>query len=423
MSSDIPRARLNDYQPAITYTPSTTASQNQQTWHLPPASAGQTPQPVFTQDFELFHSSATTTQAQQASHRRAPSLDSTLTPSFNTANSTGLLGNVDLRSVQTIDSTQRNQRSTRPQVPLFHSNSTGSLANQNSSQQYHQVTDISAFEMGGGGNSTPTMYSHESPLTMSAEINVAYDGTFGDLGSARDASLFNVNGNMDFNAFLGTTDGFTAINDGRTHGVTVSPKDVFNTDSIPPSTSFTNLTTPGSTLLETPDEDYQTSPLFSDNFGPDNHGADQWYSLFTDDNGPTNTIAPFMARTTSGSSANQVVVHPGGEGNRKRTSTIAASPAPFSPAVKHSTVAGVNARKRDKPLPPIVADEEDPVAMKRARNTAAARKSREKKVMVHEKLEAQVADLESENANLKAEVEHWKLLALGQHVNLDSSDE
>ena len=263
--------------------------------------------------------------------------------------------------------------------------------------------------MGGGGNSTPKSYSMP-PLTMPAEINVAYDGTFGDLSAAE--RLFPMNDNFDFTHFMGTTDGFTAINSGNIHGVTVSPRDIFTNDSIPPSTSFTNLTTPGSTLLETPDEDYQTSPLFTDSLGADSQG-ESWYSLFPDDH---STPAPLMARTTSASSGNQIVVHPGGENIRKRRSTAMASPSPFSPAMKHSNVAGVNARKRDKPLPPIVVDEHDTTAMKRARNTAAARKSRAKKVAERDDLEAKIADLE-------AEVEHWKSMALGRQAGAESSDE
>ena len=271
--------------------------------------------------------------------------------------------------------------------------------------------------MAGGGNLTPRIPTSASPLTMlPTEINVAYEGTFGDLSSAGDADLFNLNDNFDFTHLLGANEGFTAINEGNTHGVTVSPRDVFNSDSVPPSTSFTNLTTPGSTLLETPDEDYQTSPLFTDNLGADNNSGD-WFSLFPDDNGSTYNTAPVMARTTSTSSGHQIVVHPGGEGNRKRSSTAAMSPAvTFSPVVKHSDVAGVASRKRDKPLPPIVVDESDQVALKRARNTAAARKSRAKKVLERDDLEAKITDLQ-------AEVEHWKSLALGRLAKEEMSDD
>ena len=281
--------------------------------------------------------------------------------------------------------------------------------------------------MGGGGTSSlPLSSRFVPPLTYYTEVNVAYDGTFGDLSSAGDAGLFNsMADKFDFNfAHLlnGVADSepapdFKPINNGGyAPGTTVSPRDVFN-DSIPPSTSFTNLTTPGSTYLETPDDDYQTSPLFNDNLGLDSQaGADNWFPLFhdVDMTASTPAVAPDMTRTISASSASQVMVHPGGEQlNRKRSSTTT-SPM-FSPAVKHSSVAGVGARKRDKPLPPIMVDENDAVALKRARNTAAARKSRAKKCAERDELEAEIADL-------KAQVEHWKALALG-HTTLAESTE
>lgn len=269
--------------------------------------------------------------------------------------------------------------------------------------------------MAGGGNYSPASLLSASPLTLSSEINVAYQGTFGDLGAAGDAVLFgNMNDDFDFSHLMGATDGFTAINgDEKPHGATISPKDLLN-DSIPPSASFTNLTTPGSTFIETPDEEYQTSPLFTDSIGIDGHGADNWFSLFPDDNGPIAQPPP-MSRTESASSAHQIIVHPGGEGNRKRSSTATMSPATFSPATKHSSVAGVNARKRDKPLPPIVVDETDSIALKRARNTAAARKSRAKKVSEREEMEERI------NA-LQEQVDFWKAKALAL-MNEDSSDE
>lgn len=295
-------------------------------------------------------------------------------------------------------------------MPLFHSNSTGSFNGYPNIQQYQHVTDQHALTMGGGGTSRSPLSTSTSSLTSSSGINVAYDGTFADLGASADGGMFDVNDDFDFSQFADP--GFTAINDGGVAGgVTVSPRDVFNTDSVPPSTSFTNLTTPGSTFLETPDEDYQTSPLFNDNL--DAHDTDkQWFTLFPEEPAPA---APGMVRTTSSSSAAQIMVHPGGEANWKRSSTHA-SPMPFSPAVRHSSVAGVNpTRKRDKPLPPIMVDENDTVALKRARNTAAARKSRAKKVEERETLEAEIADL-------KAQVEHWKSLALGR-VKAEGGDE
>ena len=65
-------------------------------------------------------------------------------------------------------------------------------------------------------------------------------------------------------------------------------------------------------------------------------------------------------------------------------------------------------RKRDKPLPPIIVeDPNDTVAMKRARNTLAARKSRERKAQRFEELEERIAKLEAER-------DHWKTIALSK---------
>jgi general control protein GCN4 len=66
----------------------------------------------------------------------------------------------------------------------------------------------------------------------------------------------------------------------------------------------------------------------------------------------------------------------------------------------------VNSRKRDKPLPPIIVeDPNDTVAMKRARNTLAARKSRQRKMQRFDELEDKIAKLEAER-------DHWKDIAL-----------
>ena len=247
-------------------------------------------------------------------------------------------------------------------------------------------------------------------LTDSSEINVAYADTFGDL-SANGAGF----GDYTFGDDVDFSTDFTAINTGMSNGMTVSPKDVFNGDqSVPPSTSFTNLTTPGSTLLETPDS-YQASPLFQDNLN-DSFGYGGNSNFFPPLPGDESYDVP-MARTTSSSSANQVVVHPGGPsmGHRKRSSTTA---SPALATVRPSSVAGVNARKRDKPLPPIMVDENDAVALKRARNTAAARKSRAKKMEERDGLEGKVAELEAmiakrdaDLAQLAGERDFWRAKA------------
>jgi len=55
--------------------------------------------------------------------------------------------------------------------------------------------------------------------------------------------------------------------------------------------------------------------------------------------------------------------------------------------------------------PHIVEDPNDTVAMKRARNTLAARKSRQRKMQRFDELEEKIAKLEEER-------DHWKGIAL-----------
>jgi hypothetical protein len=257
--------------------------------------------------------------------------------------------------------------------------------------------------MGSGGNPAPATLYDESHLTLASEINVAYSGTFDDLHAGGDAEMFGFDGfDGDFELMGSSTSSFTAVN-GRAAPGTVSPKDLF-TDSVPPSSTFTDLTTPGSTFLDTPDE-YETSPLFAQQTINDN----TWFSLFPEEDDAT--LAPSMERTSSNAS-NTILVHPGGESTIRKRASTQASPIPSIPVTKMSDVAGVAARKRDKPLPPIMVDEHDTVALKRARNTAAARKSRAKKVQERDELETTIAQLEEQ-------VRFWKKKAMDLGADAD----
>lgn len=310
---------------------------------------------------------------------------------------------LDISTPLVFNGSHSSPRLSRPPVPLFHSTQD---TIQHTQLQY--TSDFTDFTMAGGGNSSPSSFSISSDLTLSpSDVNVAFDGTFDDLAMGGDVSIF-TNGSFDFE-LMGPTQPdtrFTAINSYGT-GVTVSPKDLLQ-DSMPPSTTFTNLSTPGSTFLETPADEYQTSPLFSD--GLDSFSS--FPSLFPDEHDST-PAAPAPVKMERQTSATQVMVHPGGDSlnPRKRSSTIAPSPI-MSPLVRHSDVAGVGARKRDKPLPPIMVDQDDPVALKRARNTAAARKSRAKKVEERDGLEGQIAALQARVAELESERDQWKAKAL-----------
>lgn len=181
---------------------------------------------------------------------------------------------------------------------------------------------------------------------------------------------------------------------------TVSPQDLLVQEpfmSAPNSAALTALTSP-SIYNESPDFDgYDVSP----NFEPADFGnpSDSWYPLFPpESNGLEATNAEDSPNQGSDSdSAGQA------SGNSRRKP----SGSPTSGG-RLAAAAGVNARKRDKPLPPIIVeDPNDVTAMKRARNTLAARKSRERKAQRFDELEDKIAKLEAER-------DHWKKIALSQ---------
>ena len=204
---------------------------------------------------------------------------------------------------------------------------------------------------------------------------------------------------------------FTTINDPASVQMpfkheTVSPKDLMvGPTSAPPSTTFTNYTSPS--IWDSPDvaDSYETSPLFYTD-GELGTNTDTWPSLFPDNSGQTEELPIVPMEDLAKSSPYVVTV--GANGMARQRSSPGQSPLTSRGTPRHSSVSGVNARKRDKPLPPItVRDPTDTVELKRARNTAAARKSRQKKVERVEELEKQVEELQSQ-------VEHWRCIALAR---------
>ncbi|KAK2814649.1 hypothetical protein FQN49_008127, partial [Arthroderma sp. PD_2] len=189
---------------------------------------------------------------------------------------------------------------------------------------------------------------------------------------------------------------------------TVSPQELMLDASCPPSTAFTDLSTPS---FESPGTfSHDTSPLF-DNID-DLPGQEGWESLFPGD--PTqiqDDILPspaiVAARPTSQPKP-QVVASP----IIRAENVSKESPRTRPVSTRHSSVSGVTKRAREKAaLPPITVDESDPVAVKRARNTEAARKSRARKVELQESLERRIQELESQLEQARQETEHWKGLA------------
>jgi len=186
---------------------------------------------------------------------------------------------------------------------------------------------------------------------------------------------------------------------------TVSPQDLLLQEpfmSAPNSTALTTLTSP-SVYNESPgyDDSYDVSPNFgSSDFDP--NAGDVWFPLFPQENAAQQMAPPAAGTQSPGENSDELEVVETTSSRRK--SGHSHSP----PSGRHSSVSGVNSRQRSKPLPPIVVDNpNDVVAMKRARNTLAARKSRERKAQRFE-------DLEEKIAKLEAERDHWKKIALGR---------
>jgi general control protein GCN4 len=203
---------------------------------------------------------------------------------------------------------------------------------------------------------------------------------------------------------------FTAINDpsvasGSTR--TVSPKDIFADafGSAPPSAAFTNLTSPD--IGDSPfiNDSFETSPMFHGE--PMLNNSNDWFSLFPEEETkmPDLGFAPSMGfpmernpssqsmeRSTSSSTGSPIVL----DSSFRRKSSVISSPA---------TNGISKSRRRKGTLPAITVDPSDKVALKRARNTLAARESRQRKF-------DHVSELESRNADLAAEVEKWKNIAI-----------
>jgi general control protein GCN4 len=209
---------------------------------------------------------------------------------------------------------------------------------------------------------------------------------------------------------------FTTINDRSAAAAgsirTVSPKDIFADafGSAPPSTAFTNLTSPD--INDSPFTDsFDCSPMFQNE--PTMANSD-WFSLFPEEDStavePTYGSAAVslplertissqsMERSASSSTGSPIVLD---SSSFRRKSSVTNSPA---------TNGISKSRRRKGPLPAISVDPGDKTALKRARNTLAARESRQRKF-------DHVAELEKRNADLEAELEKWKSIALAQGYN------
>jgi general control protein GCN4 len=202
---------------------------------------------------------------------------------------------------------------------------------------------------------------------------------------------------------------WTAINGSGTAQITtntgtVSPKDIMN-DSIamsaPSSTAFPNLSTPGSGYLESPylgNSSLDTSPMNADGALDADLDFSSYTSLFPDANDQFNKLNTHANTSFTSISSGYNAASP-----MVRQKSSPGRPSSSTHGRQHSVTSGVRPSKQNKPLPDIVLDphrdtKED---LKRKKNTAAARKSRQRKLESAEALQTENERLNEEIARLK----------------------
>jgi len=278
-------------------------------------------------------------------------------------------------------------RPNRPPVPLF-SQSTGNVQRSKMNHTDLETDDFAAF----GNGATATAYS-------SPGFPPAFD--------------------------------YSSTPSSTTNMATVSPQDLLITDHSFPDHSFGSAPNSAALTTLTSPSIYNTSPDFGDgyDFSPDVGSNDfdlttnEWFPLFPPTENPQSALSKVENIEDSPATQSdelEVAASKSTSGHHRRKS----SQSP--PSGRHSSVSGVNPRRRDKPLPPIIVDDpSDTVAMKRARNTLAARKSRERKAhrledleeqleksnAEREKINAERDTLKVENNDLKAQIDYWKSVA------------
>lgn len=195
---------------------------------------------------------------------------------------------------------------------------------------------------------------------------------------------------------------------------TASPQDIFNTPSAPPSAAFSNLTTPETRFFDSPNV-----YLYDDSEAQYIDDLDPSASFFGDVPDPFNREAMKQQSTTQSLSQAYTIESPSAIDAQEdvlamsRTTSSTGKPSSRgSQQGRQSSTAGVSKRRAKSDLAPItVQNPNDVIAIKRARNTMAARKSRDRRATHIEELEDDNARLLEENAELRAQVDHLNAIA------------
>ncbi|KAF3910311.1 hypothetical protein ABW21_db0207342 [Orbilia brochopaga] len=181
-------------------------------------------------------------------------------------------------------------------------------------------------------------------------------------------------------------------------------------------------------------------------FGVDDAGIDDWTPLFSSEEqfgfsnpAPSDTVPMEHTPSTDGTLINPAALMLNGASSstpplaavvpsRQLSDDSHKSRTPPSPSsrslksansIKRASLNGVSRRKAAIDLPPVQFDPTNPVDIKRARNTMAARKSRARRVEKMEELSDAVEKLQAEAQQLKEEREYYKTLARQHGAQVD----
>lgn len=375
---------------------------HQQTWpSQPPSSAPASATNVqhnFNQDFSLF-GAAQETPVRHPQQLRARATSS-IAPNFN------LIQQPHPHIAHNSGSTQVQKLQSNGHTSTSYNNRSNSSPTLRNQHQQHQRSrpPIPLFTQGSeqvtSTQSQTHLLHHQIQSTSSipqANMSTAFDHMY----LSGDDSFDPVESMLGF----GYSDqAFTAINGSVSSQSpvtpqTVSPRELLNHTmamSAPSSTAFPPLSTPGSTYFESPfmeSSSLDTSPMVDGALDSTLDFKDFTIPLFPQDGSDmfVNTHASFASAGTASTnvSTSSPMIHQKSSPGRPSTSNSARGHAR-----KHSSVSGVSKPKARRELEPIKITEEDSKEdAKRKKNTAAARKSRQKRQETMESYEAELQRL------------------------------
>ena len=232
-------------------------------------------------------------------------------------------------------------------------------------------------------------------LTSNPDLSFGDEPLFGEALGVDHASAFNFDLNLQTN--------HAAMTQGTPVSQTISPQDLINDDWAPDSTPSSFLQTPGTATFDSPNTYIADSPFMDPplDFGNDNMTMQNHFH----DLGDLEQLQRQHAGVVDAQPANVNMKH-----SDSTTVAAVAMSRDNSSSSKHPSKTGCRVGKRKQartgPLPVIVCDPQDTQAVKRGRNTLAARKSRAKRQQHVEELEEEVERLQNQVTFLQSAIEN-----------------